>query len=217
MNQKNLLRYESAKEIINEGDVLLFRANSVAGYLISRYGGGIHSHVALASWRGEPKRSLLECVEFREWKGGRTVSLHTQVAMNDECIDVYRPVSCLEYAIFDAPEGATNGQLAVKYKNQKYNYDTARAVTSTAREMTGNPYGWDIIWELAKHYLPFYRLSNQDVADDAAQRAFVCSTFVSYALRMHFTDVVLNLSDRRTVPADLARSPLLRYLFTLKL
>ena len=69
----NPIKYGRAKELIQEGDILLFRGSGIIGFLIKRYTAGVHSHVALAHKDG----NILECVEFREFMGGRSVSLTT--------------------------------------------------------------------------------------------------------------------------------------------
>lgn len=61
----NPIKYDQAKELIKEGDILLFRGSGTIGFLIKRYTGGVHSHVALAHKDGD----VLECVEFREFMG----------------------------------------------------------------------------------------------------------------------------------------------------
>lgn len=43
----------------------MFRGSGTIGFLIKRYTGGVHSHVALAHKDGD----VLECVEFREFMG----------------------------------------------------------------------------------------------------------------------------------------------------
>ena len=81
-----LVPYHEAKQSIKEADVLLYRGKGLVSWLIKRYGGGMHSHAAMAHWDGEH----LECLEFREFKGGRSVSLKSQVATHPDNIDVFR-------------------------------------------------------------------------------------------------------------------------------
>ena len=83
-----LIKYEEAESILQEGDILLFRGKGLISFLIQRYTGGIHSHVALASKCND----TWMCVEFREFKGGRSVSLESQVKDNPTNIDVFRPI-----------------------------------------------------------------------------------------------------------------------------
>ena len=83
-------------------------------------------------------------------------------------------------------------------------------------DLTGLPYGWKNFWKLAKHYAPFFRLSEQNVKDTAPTEVFVCSTAVAFAYRMVYSDPVPYLSDSSVTPADLARSALFKYQFTLQ-
>ena len=71
----NIIPYSEALPLIQEADILLFRGKGIISWLIKRYGSGVHSHVGIAHWDNDN----LQCVEFREFKGGRSVSLKTQV------------------------------------------------------------------------------------------------------------------------------------------
>ena len=57
--------------------------------------------------------------------------------------------------------------------------------------------------------------AQQNSVDDDVAKAKVCSTAVTVALRKEYMDPVPYLADDRVSPADLARSPLLQYLFTI--
>jgi hypothetical protein len=66
-------------------------------------------------------------------------------------------------------------------------------------------------------FVPFIRLfTKQNTDDDELSEAKVCSTAVTIALRKNYMDPVPYLADDRVSPADLARSPLLQYLFTIE-
>ena len=69
--------------------------------------------------------------------------------------------------------------------------------------------------KLAKHYLPFYRLAPQNIKDDDPMNVFVCSTAVAFAYRKAYIDPVPYLADSAVMPADLARSALFKYQFTI--
>lgn len=196
--------YEQAKTILKEGDILLFRNNGLIGRLIQRYTGGVHSHVAIV----HKDRHIWECVEFREFKGGRTVSLASQVAKCDSCIDVFRPVRSITY------EKMIDKNINIIGKN--YTEDVAKSVTEDIIMWTGQPYGWKNIWNMFKRFIPFIRLFAQNVDDGKIADAKVCSTAVTVALRRNYMDPVPYLADEMVSPADLARSPLLQYLFTIK-
>ena len=75
--------YESARLLIHDGDLLLFRRRG----LISIAGRGLYSHAAMAAWWGKE----LFCLEVREWFGGRAVLLSSQVRRCPGRIGVYRP------------------------------------------------------------------------------------------------------------------------------
>jgi hypothetical protein len=211
--QTKQVKYADAIRMIDEADVLMFRGGDFpsVGWWVARYGGGIYSHVALASWNDD----LMECVEFREWKGGRTVSLFNQVLSNPGTIDVYRLSPVVETPVLYRGNGAYNGESKVRNVRIELTPEIKRKITTTARELTGNEYGWSIIWRLVKHYLPGLRLLAPKTKDDDPTKVFVCSTLVSYAVRTNYADIVPNQNDQYTVPSDLARSPLLNYLFTI--
>lgn len=200
----NPIKYDQAKELIKEGDILLFRGSGTIGFLIKRYTGGVHSHVALAHKDGD----VLECVEFREFMGGRSVSLKSQVDSSPLNIDVFRPVKSISYEEMDA-EGNT------KLIEKNYTEETALAMTEDIIRWTGQPYGWSNIWKMFLRFIPGARLFQQNINDDDVAKAKVCSTAVTVALRRNFMDPVPYLADDRVSPADLARSPILQYLFTI--
>ena len=200
----NPIKYDQAKELIKEGDILLFRGSGTIGFLIKRYTGGLHSHVALAHKDGD----ILECVEFREFMGGRSVSLKSQVDSSPLNIDVFRPVKSISYEEMDA-EGNT------KLIEKNYTEETASAMTEDIIRWTGQPYGWSNIWKMFLRFIPGARLFQQNINDDEVAKAKVCSTAVTVALRRNFMDPVPYLADDRVSPADLARSPILQYLFTI--
>ena len=192
----NIIPYSEAMPLTQEADILLFRGKGVMSWLIKRYGSGVHSHVGIAHWDNEN----LQCVEFREFKGGRSVSLKTQVDNSPFGIDVFRAAK------------------RVDYENDSYVLDdlTKSKVTTIMLKLTGLPYGWRNIWKLVKHYLPFCRLAQQNIKDNNATKIFVCSTAAAYAYRMAYIDPVPYLADSAVTPSDLARSALFEYQFTLQ-
>jgi hypothetical protein len=200
----NPIKYNQAKELIQEGDILLFQGSGIIGFLIKRYTGGLHSHVALAHKDGD----ILECVEFREFMGGRSVSLKSQVDGAPLSIDVFRPVKSISYDEIDK-----DGNFKLIEKN--YTKEIASAMTEDIIRWTGQPYGWKNIWKMLLRFIPGARLFQQNFNDDEVAKAKVCSTAVTVALRRNYMDPVPYLADDRVSPADLARSPLLQYLFTI--
>jgi hypothetical protein len=200
----NIVAYSKAKEVIKEGDILLFRGSGIIGFFIKRYTGGVHSHVGVVHKDGD----ILECVEFREFKGGRVVSLKGQVDAHPLKIDVFRPVSTISYDIMD-----TEGNIETLEK--KYTKDVAKSMTEDIIRWTGQSYGWKNIWKMFSRFVPIVRLFKQNIDDDEVAHAKVCSTAVTISLRRNYMDPVPYLADERVSPADLARSPLIQYLFTI--
>jgi hypothetical protein len=200
-----------ARKVIEEGDVLLFRGTGLVSYIIKKAGRGLYSHAALASWQGEQGKSLLECVEFREWHGSRTVSLSSQVNLFSGYIDVYRPCSQFRELNIKFDDA---GQPIINEIIKTFN---GRAVTDNMRELTGLVYGWDRIFAISTYKLPFLRLfAPIEIDDETRDLSMVCSTSIAYLFRQHYTDLVRFKPDTHTEPSDLARSPILNYLFTLE-
>ena len=192
----NIIPYSEAMPLIQEADILLFRGNGIISWLIKRYGSGVHSHVGIAHW----DNGNLQCVEFREFKGGRSVSLKTQVDNSPFGIDVFRAAKRVDY----------------EHSSHILDDSIKSKITTTMLKLTGLPYGLRNIWKLVKHYVPFYRLAPQNIKDNNATKIFVCSTAAAYAYRTAYIDPVPYLADSAVTPADLARSSLFEYQFTLQ-
>ena len=210
-----LVPYSEAISYVQEADVLLFRGKGLISWLIKRYGSGVHSHVGMAHWDGDN----IECIEFREFSGGRSVSLKSQVGYHPDSIDVFRPAGSISINQFSSwPENNKNRSVKVEYENKhleyKFNEGVAKKVTDTMAQLTGLPYGWKNFVKLGKHYLPFCRLAPQNIKDDEPNDVFVCSMAVAYAYRINYLVPTPFLADAATTPADLARSPLFKYQFT---
>lgn len=200
--------FHTAKKYIQEGDILLFRGTGCVARWIKKAGKGPYSHVAMASWRDSPK-SFLECVEFREWKGGRTVSLLGQVKLFPGQIDVYRV--CPEHVRLSAIIQNNN----VEILQETVYYDGVMA-TDYMRSLTGLPYGWSRIINILKYHAPISRwLFKPDINDKEDNIYPICSTAVVEAIRKHYVDLVPFKSDKDTEPSDIARSSCINYLFTL--
>jgi len=181
------VHYRQARRDVRDADLLLFRRRG----LISIAGRGDHSHAAKAAWWAED----LFCLEVREWHGGRAVTLSSQVRRFAGRIDVYR----------------TNPD------DRWPEYDRARA-TQVMRRLAGCPYGYRAVAAAALLHLPLVRLWAQvDVHDaDSPRRPPFCSQACAMSDRLGGgVDPVTHLADHMTLPADLARSPFYRYLFTL--
>ena len=198
-----VLPYNQARTLIQEADVLLFRAGKFpsAGWLITSYTGGIHSHVGLAHWDNH----RVYCVEQREFKGGRSVLLSRQAQCNH--IDVFRASPVIWTPIVND---------TVQWVEKKFTSDVANNITDMALSLTGTDYGWRTIFEIGKGYMPFYRLVYKSKnGDETISRAYVCSTLVTYTYRTYYEDPCPNLNDTRTTPGDLAQSALFSYIFSL--
>jgi len=191
-----LMPFGEASAHLQEADVLLFRGTGLISWLIKRYGSGVHSHVGMVHWDDDS----LECVEFREFKGGRSVSLKRVVEHHPNNIDVFRAAKLVNFE--DAEHHFTE--------------EVANNITDVMKDLTGLPYGWKNFWKLGRHYLPFCRLAEQNIKDDDPTNVFVCSTAVAYAYRKAYMDPVPYLADNAVTPADLARSCLFEYKFTIQ-
>jgi len=181
------VRLSEAARHIQDGDLLLFRRRG----LIAIAGRGEHSHAAKAAWWDND----LFCLEIREWKGGRAVTLASQVRRFSGAIDVY----------------ATNP------RNRWPEYDRVGA-TRFMRGLAGCDYGYRGVLAASLVHLPIVRLvCTADVCDDTNDgRPPFCSQACVLSDRLGGgIDPVPHLADRVTLPADLARSPFYQYQFTL--
>ena len=176
---------------IKDGDLLLFRGRGAIARLIAVAGRSDYTHAGRAVWWGND----LFCCEVRELKGGRAVTLASQVAKHPGLIDVFEANPGARWREFDR-------RGAVRY----------------IRRLAGCDYGYRGVWLAALRHLPVWRLWMRADGDDrrvAAQPPF-CSQACAMADRIGGgVDPVPHLADRLTEPADLARSPFYRYRFTL--
>ena len=78
--RRSFVRLGDAQRDIQDADLLLFRRRG----LVSIAGRGEHSHAAKAAWWDDD----LLCLEIREFKGGRAVTLASQVDRFSGRIDV---------------------------------------------------------------------------------------------------------------------------------
>ena len=181
---------QSASQI-NDGDLLLFRGRGLVSRLIGVAGRSTYTHAARAIWWGD----ILFCCEVRELKGGRAVTLESQVRKYPGLIDVFE----------------TNpGERWPKY-------DRAGAL-DTMRRLAGCDYGYFGVLRAALWHLPLWRcLVRPDMNDQqVTSEPPFCSQACVMADRLGGrVDPVPHLADRVTEPADLARSPFYRYRFTL--
>jgi len=183
----NLRRYVEVRHLIRDGDLLLFRSAGV----IARLGRGRHSHAARAAWWHDD----LFLLEVLQWRGGRAVTLSSQVEQWPGRYDVY----------------------AVNPGERWPQYDRTAAVRFM-RRLCGGPYGYAGLIRAGLLHLPLVRMFVPAEVDDRAvdHRPPFCSHACAMADRVAGgVDPVPHLADRLTEPADLARSPFYRYRFTL--
>ena len=205
------LSYDDAERLITEGDVLIFRGQGWVSKLLGISGQSSYTHVAIASWVNGTHDPILELIEMKEFKGGRSVNLRRQVEKNNCRIDVYRPVpffSSLSY-------NEDSQEIEIK----RVEFDGKLVTGTMRRTISGMPYSWKRIWWLAKKSLVGFRLffNLQDIMNDEVQDIVhpVCSTAIAYSFSVHDFDLINNKSDEHSEPGDIARSGRLNYLFTL--
>jgi hypothetical protein len=187
---KRVALSQCATQIWN-GDLLLFRGRGLLSRLIGTAGRSHYTHVARVVWW----RDTLFCCEVRELKGGRAVTLESQVRKFPGAIDVF----------------------AVNPENRWPEYDRDAADQFMLR-LAGCDYGYWGVLQAALLHMPFVRFLVRPETEDAhcAARPPFCSQACVMADRIGGgVDPVPHLADRITEPADLARSPFYRYRFTL--
>ncbi len=176
---------------IRDGDLLLFRGRGFVARLIGVAGRSEYTHAARAVWWGGD----LFCCEVRELKGGRAVTLESQVRRFPSAIDVFE----------------------VNPSGRWREYDRHGAVRFI-RRLAGCDYGYRGLMTAALRHLPLWRFMVRPDGDDkrVAHEPPFCSQASTMADRLGGgVDPVPQLADRLTEPADLARSPFYRYRFTL--
>ena len=174
---KNLCSYKSTRGTILSGDLLLFRSK---GGLFSRgiaaLGRSIYSHAAMAAWWAD----RLFALETRSWIGGRALLLSNLVVNAPGRIDVFKT---------DLNE--RQREIAVDWM----------------KSATGKKYGWGTIFNQGLRVSPIISIFlSPPLADGSTDSPPVCSELVSRAYREAGVDPVPRLSDRATLPGDLARS-----------
>lgn len=188
--------YAEARRSIRTGDLLLKRRRGWIGMdaMIAQAGRSPWCHAAMASWWGQTLM-LLEMVQF---VGGRAVTLSSQVRAAPGRWDWF---SC-------AMDGGCGRGVP--------GFDRYEAAQNMLR-MTGTPYGWRSLLRVALARAPITRWLMPPRTNDLANGApKFCSDAISWACREAGCDPVPHLADGYTEPADLARSTLFTYRFTLE-
>jgi hypothetical protein len=192
------LSKKELKTSLKEADILLFRSPNFPrlGWWVAKYTNSNYSHIGLVHFvDGVP-----HCIEFKEFIGCRIYPLEEYVLEECDKIDVFRTARhfCYDDSMFS------------------FTKDVAHAITTDALKFVGKKYGWGLIFLLVMCYIPIVRFfTKTHITDIENPSVFVCSTFISYLWRKHFVDPVSYLPDSFTKPSDIARSPILKYIFTL--
>lgn len=212
MMKRRHIDYNIAKSFINEGDILLIRPKNIWGRLIAHSGYGLYSHAAIASWHS----GTLECIEFKEFIGGRTISMDRAIDMYGNRIDFFRVLPEIIELDFTYKHGNIQEIKKVKKLNSSL-------VTQYMRDITGLPYGWLRILVFLRRKVPFLRWCFSVSIDDRLNEQLscghiypVCSTAIALSYNKMYTDLVPFKSDHEVEPSDLSRSKMLQYMFTIK-
>ena len=188
---RNLVSLKEYDSLIRDGDLLLFRGRGLLSRLIGVAGRSEYTHAARAVWWGD----LLFCCEVRERKGGRAVTLASQVQKYPGMIDVFETNPSRRWSDYDR-----------------------RGAVSYTRRLAGCDYGYLGVLKAALRHLPLWRFLIRPDMNDQKRTSLppFCSQACAMADRLGGgVDPVPHLADRVTEPADLARSPFYRYRFTL--
>ncbi len=217
------------EKLIYEADILQHRTTGVVSKFIKTFTEGEHSHSSMASWSHNGK-DILEDIAFKEWKGGRTVNLEHIVSANPEGIDVYRvssPITILKTSFDDEnarldligerPLRTVDRMDDILFETETLEFN-GREISNCMRKLTGLPYGYMRLWKIAKMKIPVLRFFLKPDLDDeqSSDKVYpVCSSAIAACYRRHYVDLMHARPDSKTSPADLTRSPLLNYMFTI--
>ena len=212
-NERIHLPYDDVRDYILDADVLLYRGRSLISKFIQVAGRSRYSHAALAGWTNgddpDSPYSRLMAYEMLRF-GGTGTHLRSHAEKWPGKIDVYRVSDLFTTFEWDTSLNAQRGQSRV--------LDRRLAVAKMKDFCRTGEYGrWHLI-KAAFQHTPVIRFFFKPPTDDQIEHDGMppfCSEAIAYALRKAFADVVANTPDRFTEPGDLARSPLLHYMFTL--
>jgi hypothetical protein len=187
-----LMTLETAKPEIEDADLLLFRGKGFISKTITSVGRAMHSHAAAASWHAN---GVLLCLEMREFKGGRAVTLASQVRKFPGRIDVFK---------------ANAG-------NRWPDYDRTKADRYMTR-LCGQEYGYGSVLKSYLMSLPFVRWKATAPTDDDLND-YLPNCSAAKAMADDWgggVDVVPHLANWAVQPGDLARSLFYEYFCTLR-
>lgn len=178
-------------DALQPGDLLLFRGTGLLARVIGAYGRSQYSHAAMV---GRCSGRWM-CLEMRELRGGRAVTLESQVRRFPGRIDVYT--------------------VAPEFEHRYHRAAAADAMLAKC----GRQYSYYGIYLAALRHLPFVRVLCRPAADDRNVddgAPEFCSQAIASAARIAGgVDPVPNAADRITEPADLSRSRLWEHRWTL--
>ncbi len=210
-NPRLYLPWSEARPLIQTGDILALRANGVLSWLIRTAGRSQHSHVEMAQWIDED----LESVGFCELIGGRSINFEYVISAHHCRWDVFRLSDLAEIRWVD--DHRVERVHTIKINKER----TVRKL----RHMTGQKYGWWSVWWAALRHLTPGVLPAVVNDDDQDTYPPFCSQAIARACRQAHemtvegkritVDLVRYLPDWLTEPADLVRSPLVHYLFSI--
>jgi len=204
------VNYEEAQNLLQEGDVLLFRGTSFISSLIKMAGQGEYSHVAVAS----KHNGHWESIEWREWLGSRIINLENYIKISEKSktyIDVYRACPVITKLEFN--------QHTRHIDYVSYDFD-GKKITELMRVMTGMPYSYRRILTLLKLKLFKWKIlqnieqiTKELPTDDLVMP--VCSTAVAYCFAKNNWPLLRRKNSDFMEPSDISRSTRLNYIFTL--
>jgi len=182
-----------AQPEIQQADLLLFKSHGLISRGIRTIGRSEYSHAAKVDiWDG-----VLYCVELREFKGGRIVTLESQVLRYPGQIDVFR----------------TNPHNLAPFNRA--------ASAAYMRQYAGQDYGYAAIVATSLQYLPVIRLLyDHDYSIEEGKspdKPPFCSGGCAAADQFGGgIDPVPHLAGKFTTPGDLGRSMFYEKMFTLE-
>lgn len=87
--QMNLVAYQDLRQIVRNGDLLLWRARTLSGRVIQLFTGG-YSHASMAAWA---RHGRLYTLEMLQGRGGRHIPLSDYLHDYPQDCQIWRPVS----------------------------------------------------------------------------------------------------------------------------
>ena len=194
--------YPYWRELIRNGDWLLWRPTSWAGKLICRFTEQEYSHVSMAAWvLHDDDTEHLYNVEMIQFRGGRRTRLSKEIAQYPGMCDVYRPKD--QY--IDQKDG-TKKRARYNGKNAAYQM----------LFLMSRPYGWLDFFYLAARILLGMTFPERQKDSNDPDVPRVCSAAVSYAARVGGgIDVTAAFPDALTTPGMFANPEVARYITTL--